>query len=810
MIPIQEEGFYKLNQKSQIYKTFSQRIPLGYASSIVLVSAFLIGGIFIAKYFMLKNSDSYSGFLDVLRVSNRDLIVILVLAFILIILPVLYHRKATLLVKLRIPYAVLAMFYLLSVIAQAILFKTTGFGLTREYLQNFFQNPGEDIKMVLTEIRFAWWLALLAILIFLICLTRIAGSVRLRRLAQRLSGGSSDKVRTITIILILGFLISLECLALLSPLESVHPAIKQVALFELVHGLLPENDDQEDVSFVISPEDRLDQPVILEPGERFKPLNVVLIIFESLSWKYCDVYRPGLGATPFLEELSKESKIVERLYSVDPHTTKALVTIIAGIYPYPEPGVMEARPGILPEKALPHLLRRFGYQTAFFQTANNYEDRQELVANLGYQVFRGLYHMPQEGFAYVNYFGREEMMMLKPSLEWVDRINNEPFFLTYLTLSTHHEYGYPPGFPARNFGVSDERQNRYLNAVRYTDYFIRKLFEEFQKRNLIERTIFIIVGDHGEAFGEHGLEGHNFSLWEEGMRVPGLIYAPGLIKEAGKIDGFRSVLDVAPTVCDLLGLKIKNGSFLGRSLLSPADESREFFYTGWSKSRVIACRRGRYKYVFPSWKPQIEIYDNLTDENDEHNLYDLRKDLAAEAEAWRNKCRVWFDSVAFQYRQWAKAAQSEHKSFQPEEFDGKLEVVFDNLIKVYGYGYFPEKTEPGRAIYLRLGIKCENRVKRPLQLRAVLSNEETGLTYNAYLDLRIPMESLQPGQYSSAECIIHVPKDWPVGLNKLYIGLLDEKRQQFLKPMGSGLRAREDGTVYLCDVNVIHPTEIIN
>lgn len=798
-----------MNYGNRLYEMFRQRVPLAYACSIVLLSSFLIGGIFVAKLIMLKTADSYSRFLDVLRVSNRELNLILVLTSFLIVLPVLFYKKVSLFIKFRFPYAAFIFLYLLFTIAQAMLFKTTGFGLSREYLQNFIHNPGEDFKMMMAEVSVGWWMALLAILIFLIWLARIAESARLRRLAQRLFSGSREKAVKVAIILILCFFISLECLALLPPLETVHPAIKQIPLFELVRGLLPEQDNQPDIGFEIAPEDLLDRPVILEPGEQFKPFNVVLIIFESLSWKYCDLYKPGLGATPFLAKLGRESKVVERLYSVDPHTTKALVPIIAGIYPYPEPKEMEARPGILPEKALPHLLRRFGYRTAFFQTANNYEDRQELVANLGYEVFRGLYHMPQEGFAYVNYFGREEMMMLKPSLEWVDGIKNEPFFLTYLTLSTHHEYGYPPGFPVRDFGLTNIKHNRYLNAVRYTDYFIEQLFAEFRKRNLIDRTIFIIVGDHGEAFGEHGLEGHNFSLWEEGLRVPGLIYAPGLFKEAGKIDGFRSVLDIVPTVCDLLGLRITEGSFSGQSLLSPADENREFFYTGWSRSRVIACRKGRYKYIFPSWSPKVEIYDNLSDENDEYNIYDLRKDLAAEAEVLKSKTREWFELVAIQYRQWDKASQSEHKSFRPEDFNGKLDANFDNLIKVYGFGFFPEKTEPGRSVYFRLGIRCEARVKRPLQLRAVLLNEETGIVAGVYLAPRIPLESLRPGQFSAAEGFINLPDNWPAGRYRLYIGILDEKREQFLRPEGSGLKAREDGTIYIGDLDVVRPAEMV-
>jgi len=64
-----------------------------------------------------------------------------------------------------------------------------------------------------------------------------------------------------------------------------------------------------------------------------------------------------MGVTPFLEDLSKKGLTVERLYSVVPHTTKALIPIVAGIYPYLQPDVYEAIPGILPPKALPYLLK---------------------------------------------------------------------------------------------------------------------------------------------------------------------------------------------------------------------------------------------------------------------------------------------------------------------------------------------------------------------------------------------------------------------------------------------------------------------
>lgn len=604
------------------------------------------------------------------------------------------------------------------------------------------------------------------------------------------------------LVLIILFIIFLEAAALLPPLESVHPAIKQVPFFEMIESFIPEEPETVATAVEILPEERLGGPIILEPDKSFNQLNVVLIIFESLSWKYCDIYKPGLGATPFLAELGNKNLVVEKLYTVDPHTTKALITIIGGIYPYPEPEVLEARPGILPEKSLPHLLKRAGYRTAFFQTANNYEERPTVVSNLGYDLFRGLYHLPQEGFAYVNYFGKEEMMMLKPSLEWVDEDKKQPFFLTYMTLGTHHEYGFPPDFPAKDFGVKNDNLNRYLNAVRYTDYFIKRVFEEFEKRGLLKKTIFIIVGDHGEAFGEHGLSGHNYSLWEEGLRVPGIICAPALFTKPGEIRGFRSLLDIVPTVCDLIGLKIVEGEFVGKSLLTLPDDNREFFYTGWSESRVVAFRKGKDKYIFAQWDSFPEVYDNGIDSGDNNNVFKPKTEMVSEAEQYEARLKRWTNVLIAQYREWEKEAEEKFRSTKPEDFVNRISASFDGLFNAYGSGFFPEKTEPGRTVWVRVGLKCERKIKRPLRITVILKHEQNNLTYTQTLRPRFSLEELEAGNFATAESIMAIPGDWPVGKVRVYLGVLDERRGVYLKPEGDGFEQGESGLIHIGNITL--------
>lgn len=772
----------------EIIPELVREFPAAPSASFILICFFLLFETAAVKTLMLNHSGSYENLFDILRVISADTRFLLI-AYLVALGLLFLFRKTVQLQKIILYFlAILSFIFSLCLVAQAVLFKVTGWGLTREYLKNFMRYPADGLRMIFAEARWYYWLFLVLILSFLFWLIRIPQSRRLKEVFARLCRYFKLGIKEISLIVVLGFLIFLEVIAAFPSQELVHPAIKQVPFLELVEGLQPETDKKEINNFVLLPEENIGQPIVLAPTKNFKPRNVVLVIFESLSWKYCDVYKPGPGATPFLAELANKSLVVEKLYTVDPHTTKALVPIIGGIYPYPEPEVMEVKPGILPRKSLAHLLQQFGYKTAFFQTANDYESRPELVANLGFETFRGLYHMPQQGFAYVNYFGCEEMMMLQPSMQWIDENKVQPFFLTYLTLSTHHEYGYPPAFPARDFGLNNENQNRYLNAVRYTDFFIKKVFEEFEKRGLEKNTIFIILGDHGEAFGEHGTTGHNYSMWEEGIRVPGIIYAPGIFQKPGKIEGFWSILDIAPTICDLLGLELTEGQFIGRSLLRPADEKRELFYTGWTRSRVIAYRQGRYKFIFKFWERNPEIYDNLVDEEDRYDLWASRPELASQAEAIRKRLERKWESVAFQYRQWEDETSNKGRFDKPENFAYRLEAKFENIISLYGYGYFPEKTEPGRTVYLKVGIHSLNKLKRPWKLQAVLFSAQTGRRVEFSLKPRKDLERLKAGEFTSAESILAVPADWPVGVSGLFLGMLDEKRNEYLSPEGNGIK----------------------
>lgn len=770
------------------------KISLTKAIPILGISGLLLLETLASKFFMLKQAGSYESFLDVLRVSRSDILWLIIISFFLIVLPYFVGGKSFG-KTLNIIYALSGIIASLAIIAQSVLFTITGFGLNRDYVQNYLKNPGEVNQMILTVLKDPRAIIVVIIIGLFLAFTFLPWDRILRKLP--LSNHHNLKKAAIACIVIL--LIFLEA-GVMRPLTgAVNTSITEVPVLELVKSFLPEKEKPDLIN--IKPEERTDAPIVLEATPAFNRLNVVLIIFESLSYKYCDIYNPQWGVTPFLKNLSKESLTVERLYSVVPHTTKALIPIVAGIYPYLQPDVYEAIPGILPPKALPYLLKEFGYRTAFFQTANNYEERPSVVANLGYDDYFGLFELPDEGFANVNYFGKEEMMMLKPSLKWIEAEPDKPFFLTYLTLSSHHEYGFPPSFPEKDYKVGKENQNRYLNAVKYTDYFVSQIFEEFRKRGLLEKTVFIILGDHGEAFGEHGREGHNFTLWEEGMRVAGLVYAPALIKQPGIVKGIRSIIDVPPTVCDLLGLKVKEGSFIGESFLRPVDENRKLYFSGWSKNMCLGMREGRYKYIFMKMNPLPEIYDNYNDPEDKENLSKSNKFEQIELESRRQELERWALVQCQQYKEWKKKAEENLKLDRKEDFVKTIEANFSDLISAYGFGIFPRDTETNRTVLVRVGLRIENKIKKPIRSMTVFKHKGNGQEAMQTLSPRIILEKLKPGEYTSAESIFVVPDDWPEGEVAVYFGVLDVKKGEYL-PLKQNGSNKEKDLVFLTNLRI--------
>jgi lipoteichoic acid synthase len=364
--------------------------------------------------------------------------------------------------------------------------------------------------------------------------------------------------------------------------------------------------------------------------------NVVMVVLESTRARSTTPYNQELDTTPFLDELSKESLMAERAHAVVPHTSKALVATNCGVPPPLDTQKTESEPGIIPARCLPELLGEHGYESAFFQSATKtFERRPELVDNFGYDFFRATEGMDKTGYQRVNYFGYEDEIMLKPSREWLEQNGEDgPFVATYLTVTAHHNYGVPQRYGAKKYSSNPEL-NRYLNTVRYQDFFLKSLVEQYKDLGLYEDTIFVILGDHGEAFGEHGtIKQHDNAIYQEGLHIPLLVHDPQ-DPEPRRVEELTSELDVLPTVADMLGYEIEGGQYPGFSLLSPP-EDRKLVASCYHERTCLASIEGDEKYIYSYGNRGEEYYDlsedplekkNIIDEQPDGKIEDLRDDL---------------------------------------------------------------------------------------------------------------------------------------------------------------------------------------
>ncbi|BBL81156.1 hypothetical protein RxyAA322_30100 [Rubrobacter xylanophilus] len=358
----------------------------------------------------------------------------------------------------------------------------------------------------------------------------------------------------------------------------------------------------------------------LEPTFRTRKRHVALIHLESTRERSVTPYNRDIATMPLLAGLARDnSLLVEWAYTTTPHTSKAITSVNTGLYPHPDTEIVESRPGAVPAPGIAALLAEQGYRTAWFQSATEkFEDRARLVENFGYGHFQAYEDMRTEGFQRSNYLGYEDDIMLEPSRRWLEENASSPTLVMYLGVTPHHEYRPVDRYGRRRFS-GEKMLDRYLNNVRYDDFWVRNIIRQYKELGLYEDTIFIIYGDHGEAFGEHGLKGHDPIPYEEVLRVPLIIHDPQGFDGGARIEGPVQLIDFPPTIVDLLGFRVTGGEYIGRSLLQPPEE-RTLLFSCRPDVTAMASIRGYEKYIYHYGKRPEEFYDLSRDPTEQNDL----------------------------------------------------------------------------------------------------------------------------------------------------------------------------------------------
>ncbi|HKI38391.1 MAG TPA: sulfatase [Gemmataceae bacterium] len=363
--------------------------------------------------------------------------------------------------------------------------------------------------------------------------------------------------------------------------------------------------------------------------------NVVVVHLESTGARYLKPYGAAEDPMPHLTALSRRALLFENAYTTYPETIRSFFATQCAVFPALDTRAEDYEAAHAP--ALAGLLAGHGYRTGLFHSGRfRYLGMEEALRNRGYATREDAGDI---GGRRESSFGIDEGSAVRRMLAWIDERPGEPFLLTYLPIAGHHPYDAPgPGpFP-------DEAEiDRYRNALHYADDSLADLLRGLRERGLEDRTLFVICGDHGEAFGQHeGNYGHTLFLYEENVRVPLLLAAPGVIEEPVRVGRVAGLADLAPTVLDLLGLPAPD-EYQGRSLLS-GEPRMALFCTDYSLG-LLGLRDGRWKMIHELDSGRSQLFDVETDPDEK---CDLSASMAERTAVYREHLLRW--AAAQKYR----------------------------------------------------------------------------------------------------------------------------------------------------------------
>jgi len=370
--------------------------------------------------------------------------------------------------------------------------------------------------------------------------------------------------------------------------------------------------------------------------------NIVIVVLEGIQYDYTSLGNKQNNLTPYLVTLAEQGVEFANARSTVSHTTKALFALLTGRFPSVSQDIAETVPVKKPYASIATIVSgQLDFRTAFFQSAKgNFEARPGLVYNLGFDKFWARDDL-NDPDSFLGYLACDEFSMLKPITEWI-QADDKPFLLTILCSVTHDPYEVPEWFAE----PAEDLLQRYRQAISYTDNFLAALDVELAKLNLTDKTILCVIGDHGEAFGEHGLLGHERIAFDEVLRTPFCLRAPFLVEPGTKVTEPVSSVDLTPTLLSLLGFDTSGvdpsaplrAGFDGVNVLAEVPQGRKVYFCGWMQQGPAGFIKKDQKFIFAPANKSVCLYelgiDPLESVRIELPQHQAKK-IADEIIAWR-------------------------------------------------------------------------------------------------------------------------------------------------------------------------------
>jgi arylsulfatase A-like enzyme len=320
-----------------------------------------------------------------------------------------------------------------------------------------------------------------------------------------------------------------------------------------------------------------------------RPVNVVVVMMESFSGRFCGAVGAPRSFTPAFDALARDGVLFDRCLSAGSHTHQGIFATLLG---FPNlPGyetLMNSGTANQHFLSLPAVFGARGYETFFLYNGDlAWDNMRGFFRKQGVDTFVGGDDMPEAKYRDPVWGVSDGDLFDRCNAEFEAAAKRGPFFAAVMTLSNHAPFEVPP-VPGTGPITDQGGYNRRLEAMRYADWAVGKFVEDAKRLSYFRDTLFVFVGDHGFHVPPALTEGH--LLYHH---VPLLFYAPGLMARRGVDHRVASHVNVLPSVLDLLGMDASPHAAWGRRLFDDSFPDANFaVFKQSGGGRAVALARG--------------------------------------------------------------------------------------------------------------------------------------------------------------------------------------------------------------------------
>jgi arylsulfatase A-like enzyme/Flp pilus assembly protein TadD len=355
--------------------------------------------------------------------------------------------------------------------------------------------------------------------------------------------------------------------------------------------------------------------------------SVVVITIDTLRPDHLGCYGYKQIHTPNLDSLASTGIRFERAFTSVPVTLPSHTVIFTGTYP-PLSGIHDFAGNKLAstQPTLASVLKDHGYATGAVIGSAVLDSRFGL--NRGFDFYYDHFDFNRLQESNIDEMERPGNLVADVALDWLSKHYQNRFFLWMHLYDPHYPYRPPEPYS------SEYKDRLYDGEIAFADEQVGRLLRFLREKNLYDKTLIVVAGDHGESLGEHGEKTHGFFIYNSTLRVPLIFHLPG--GKPATVTNLANLADIVPTVLRILNFEIPPG-VQGENLVPLMNaeiqtESRTLYsetflprlHFNWSELRAIET--DRYHFIDA---PKPELYDLREDPEETNNLF-LKKPAVAD------------------------------------------------------------------------------------------------------------------------------------------------------------------------------------